>query len=451
MKIMSLCGLLGYGYSEVGLKKAFEQEIDYIGVDAGSTDPGPYYLGAGKSFTNRKAVKRDISLALPIAVKRGIPFVIGTAGGAGGNVHIEQVIELVREISEEKQLCIKVAVIYSEVSKDYIKKKFKENKILPLGNNLELTEKDIDETVRFVSQIGIDPFIKALENDVDLIIAGRSCDTAIYAAPVIKEGYDHGLAFHMAKIMECGCMCAQPVSASDVLVATMDDTYFTLEPANPIRECKVDRVAAHTLYEQANPNFIYEPGGMADLRESEYVQLNERTVKVSNSKFIKADVNAIKIEGAKLVGYRTISLGGMNENMAIERIDEIIDDVTKNIVDSLGETVPADSYSINYKVYGGAGDVYLGKYAAGKIGIIIDVVADTQETSDYICALTRSRFLHFDYSGRKTTAGNLAFPYSPSDISLGPVYNFSAYHLVEVDDFMETSEIKYFNIGGKNE
>ena len=35
-----------------------------IAVDAGSTDPGPYYLGSGNSFTNREAVKRDLALII---------------------------------------------------------------------------------------------------------------------------------------------------------------------------------------------------------------------------------------------------------------------------------------------------------------------------------------------------------------------------------------------------
>ena len=51
MKILSLCGLLGYGYDENSLIAAMKQDIDYIGVDAGSTDPGPCYLGKGTSFT----------------------------------------------------------------------------------------------------------------------------------------------------------------------------------------------------------------------------------------------------------------------------------------------------------------------------------------------------------------------------------------------------------------
>ena len=75
------------------------------------------------------------------------------------------------------------------------------------------------------------------------------------------------------------------------------------------------------------------------------------------------------------------------------------------------------------------------------LGIIIDVVGKTQEIADTVCALTRSRMLHCDYEGRKCSAGNLAFPFSPSDIHVGPVYEFSVFHLIEVDSFTETAKV----------
>ena len=71
---------------------------------------------------------------------------------------------------------------------------------------------------------------------------------------------------------------------------------------------------------------------------------------------------------------------------------------------------------------------------------MIDVIGDTEETADRICSLARSRMLHCDYPGRKSSAGNLAFPFSPSDIHVGDVYTFSIYHLVKVDDLTETAE-----------
>ena len=98
MKIVALNGLLGYGYTSDALEIAFSEKVDYVGVDAGSTDPGPYYLGSGKSFTDRGAVKRDLALALPKALSHKAPFIIGTAGGAGSDKHVEWLKDILLEI-----------------------------------------------------------------------------------------------------------------------------------------------------------------------------------------------------------------------------------------------------------------------------------------------------------------------------------------------------------------
>ena len=81
------------------------------------------------------------------------------------------------------------------------------------------------------------------------------------------------------------------------------------------------------------------------------------------------------------------------------------------------------------------------------MSVIIDVVGKTQKIADTVCALVRSRMLHCDYPGRKSTAGNLAFPFSPSDIRLGEVYEFSVFHLAEVDSLLETAKISMEVIG----
>ncbi len=69
-----------------------------------------------------------------------------------------------------------------------------------------------------------------------------------------------------------------------------------------------------------------------------------------------------------------------------------------------------------------------------ELGIVIEAVAPTQEEADTLISVTRSTLLHYGYPGRISTAGNLAFPFSPSDIRAGEVYEFSVYHLMEMDD-----------------
>ena len=432
MKIVALNGLLGYGYSEDALEVAFSEKVDYLGVDAGSTDPGPYYLGSGKSFTDRNAVKRDLALALPKALSHRAPFIIGTAGGAGSSVHVDWLRDIILEIACEKKLNFKLGIVRSDVTKEYVLEKFDSGKLINMSDEMPIQRADIENSARIVSQIGIAPIIVLLREGADVILCGRACDTAIYAAPCIYEGYSHGLAFHMAKIMECGAMCSEPVAAADVMQGYMYEDHFELRPANSMRRCTVDRVAAHTLYEQSNPYLIFEPDGVCDLTNSVFTQIDARTVRVSGSVFREADEKTLKLEGVKCSGYRTVSPATVYDPETVRNMDLIKKTVLDFVREATQNTLPENSYKIFFKTSGGA---------ESSLGIIIDVVGDTQEIADTVCALVRSRMLHCDYPGRKSTAGNLAFPFSPSDIHVGAVYEFSVFHLAKVDSLLETSKI----------
>jgi hypothetical protein len=313
-----------------------------------------------------------------------------------------------------------------------------------MGSQLTISEEEIAASTRIVSQIGAESFIKALDMGADVILAGRACDTAIYAAPCIREGIDPGLAYHMAKIMECGSMCASPMSASDVMVGEINEDYFELTPSNSKRKCVVRNVAAHTLYEQTNPYYIYEPDGKANLKDSLYTQINGRKVRVSNSKFEPAEHKTLKIEGVKLAGYRAFAIGGINDPETIKNLNGIIEDTKKLVYENTKNKINKQKYDIKVIKYGVSDDC---SNYEGTVGIVIDVIGQTQEIAESICALMRSKILHYDYSGRKSTAGNIAFPYSPSDFNAGPIYEFNIYHLVKVDDLLETSVFDYQEIG----
>ena len=438
MKIVALNGLLGYGYSEEALNIAFSEKVDYLGVDAGSTDPGPYYLGSGKSFTDRGAVKRDLELALPKALAHKAPFIIGTAGGAGSERHVKWLKEIILQIAAEKNLQFKLGTVFSDVSKEYVLEKLHAGKILNMSDEMPLSAENVEESTAIVSQIGIAPILSLLEQKVDVILCGRACDTAIYAAPCIFNGYDPGLAFHMAKIMECGAMCSEPVAAADVMQAYMYDDHFELRPANPMRKCTVDRVAAHTLYEQSNPYLIFEPDGVCDLTKSKFEQIDERTVRVTGSVFHEAEEKTLKLEGVKCSGYRTICPATIYDQETIRRFDTIAKTVLNFVKENTKNTLPENSYVIHFKLSGGE---------ENSLGVIMDIVGKTQAIADTVCALARSRMLHCDYEGRKSSAGNLAFPFSPSDIHVGAVYEFSVFHLAKVDSLLETSKIMIEEVG----
>ena len=81
-----------------------------------------------------------------------------------------------------------------------------------------------------------------------------------------------------------------------------------------------------------------------------------------------------------------------------------------------------------------------------EFGIVIEAVAPTQQMADTLCSFARSTMLHCSYPGRVATGGNLAFPYSPSDLPAGEVYRFSIYHLMSVNDPCELFPIEYMAV-----
>ena len=82
-----------------------------------------------------------------------------------------------------------------------------------------------------------------------------------------------------------------------------------------------------------------------------------------------------------------------------------------------------------------------------ELGLVFEAVAPTQEEAQAICSFARSFLMHYHYRGRKATAGNLAFLYSPSDIPMGPVYSFSVHHLVKVEDPLEPFRVEFMEVG----
>ena len=450
IKFLSLCGMLGYGYPLDGLKRAMQEDIAFIGVDAGSTDPGPYYLGSGKGFVKEMQIRRDLEPALIAAREKNIPLIIGSAGGSGARPHVDSFCDILFELAEKNKLSFKLAIIYADLDKEFILQNFKEGKIAPCGPVPELSIEKIEKCSHPVGQMGTAPLIAALESGADVIVAGRCCDTAIFAALPIMKGFDPGLALHCAKIAECGALCARPVGANDSLLATIGEDYFIVEPVNPDKKCSPASTAGHSLYEQPDPNCFYEPEGKIDMSGSVFEQFGERSVRVSGTKLIPAVEETLKLEGAELKGYRTVTIAGISDPVAISKINDIEDKVRKAIAVNMGDVITADKYSLVFRRYGldGATGRNIGgnRTTPNDLGLLIEAIAPTQELADTILSLARSTALHQSFEGRKATAGNLAFPFSPSDLQGGAVYEFSLYHLLKIDEQQTIFPIKYISI-----
>lgn len=437
IRVLSPTAILGYGFPAESFQRGLAHKPDVIAVDAGSTDPGPYYLGAGVSFTDRRAVYRDLNLMLRAGRELKIPVIIGSAGGSGAEPHLQWNLNIILQIAREEGMSFRLAVIHGEIDRQEAMKAFNEGRIVELPPAGPLGIDDLAESTHIVGQMGIEPFIRALENGAEVILAGRSYDPAVFAALPVMRGFDPGLALHMGKILECAAIAAVPGSGSDCMMGYLQEDCFLLEPLNPDRKCTVTSVAAHTLYEKSNPYLLPGPGSTIDLTQARFEQYNEAMVKVSGSRLTVPASYTIKLEGARRVGCRTVSIAGARDPVFITKVEEIISGVKSRVQDNFSD-LTGGKYTLLFHIYGKngvMGDIEpRTEITSHELCIVIEAVAESQELANTICSFARSTMLHYGYPGRISTAGNLAFPYSPSDLKAGEVYRFSVHHLLKVDD-----------------
>lgn len=440
--------MLGYGIPAEWFRKGVAMKPDIITVDSGSTDSGPQKLGLGDMTATREAYVKDISLMLEACAETKTPVVISSAGGDGTKQHVDDFVDIVREIAKDRGYRFKLATIDGDVSKDVIKAGMKEGRISPLGPVPTLMEAEVDAATSIVAQMGAEPFMKVFREqpDIDIIISGRSYDPSPIAAAGLLKGIDPALCWHIGKIMECGAVCATPQGKN--IIGMLDETGFELEPLNPAERCTRRSVAAHTLYEKSHPFLLPGPGGTLDLSECSYDQLTDRRVRVAGAKFIESPRYTVKLEGAKKVGYRTIFIAGIRDPILIGGIDAALDAVRLDTAAFFSE-VPSDSYEMVFHVYGKngvMGDLEPIRDAnPHELCVILEVAAPTQKLATAICNKARTRLMHFPYPG-KVTAGNLASPFTPLEIPLGEVCEFNIYHLLEIDSPVDLFPIEYLEI-----
>ena len=396
-RVVSACGALGYGYPRSSLQAALRGRVDAIVCDGGSMDAGPYYLGTGTEYFEREAVKADFRHMVEAGKAIGCPVILGSCGMAGGDRNLNWMIATAKEIFAELGVQgAKVATIGSEIDPAIVIAECQAGALRATGVGPELDETALREST-IVGQMGIHPLITALESGAQFILAGRSCDVALFASDMIRRGIDAGLAYHVGHVLECGALACDPGSPSDCLVAEIyDDGSAVFVAPNPARRCTAYSIAAHSLYEESHPQLQFYPEGILVMEKTQFFSRDGRSAGIRNSRFVRAGKPwpwSIKLEGARQLGARRVSL---------IHIDGA--DLAK---------IPADVL-----VYGRNGvQATPIKGSQRELGIIVETTAKTQEAAVLLASLLTHYLIHYGYPGRKATAGNIAYPLSPNLVS----------------------------------
>ena len=101
---------------------------------------------------------------------------------------------------------IRLTIFKSGQPASRIKAALSMNQNKPLEPVIGIKSACIEDCTNIVALAGAEQIQKALETNADIVIAGRTTDTAIIVALPLMRGCHSGAAWHEAKIGECGAL-----------------------------------------------------------------------------------------------------------------------------------------------------------------------------------------------------------------------------------------------------
>jgi len=450
IRILVPTGSLGAGAVEEEIRYGISRGAQAIATDAGSTDSGAAYLALGISKNNRGSVKRDLTILMKAGAEAGIPVIVGTSGQAGGDANVDWTRDIALEIADELGIRPKIALLYSEQDKAVLKAKNAAGRIHALAPLGPLEDQTIDACDHIVAAMGPEPYMAALAAGADLILGGRTTDTAVIASFALLHGAPLGPSWHAGKVSECGAQCTVYRDRGSGVLISIDQDGFEVEPLTLTNRCDVESVSAHMLYENSDPFRLTEPGGVLDVTDARYAPLDDRTVRVTGSVW-EPKPYTMKLEGAAAGRYQTLMLIGIQDPHVMADVDAFHDRMLAALYQRVRSTIgeAAGDFHISLRMYGWnavSGDrPPAGTPAPRELGVLFVATAQTQEMASQIAKACNPYFFHFPVAMDKELP-SYGFAFTPADIDRGPVYEFKLNHVVETDDPLELVRTKWIDL-----
>lgn len=428
------------------IAQAIEWGVDVIVAQGTGSDWGPYWLGSGEQVSANQAA--NVEPYVRAALKHEIPFIF-SFGIAGANVHLETCLADFDLLCARNGWTPKLGVVRSEVGKDYLAAAVASGSpVVPCYDGLghaTLTLRDVADAERVVALIGPEPVMQLLERGVDGVITGRALDIGLFMALPMLRGLPIAVAAHAGKLLECGGLALEPGDSGRAIWASVDETGFEVRSPSRHAEVSVRSLVSHTFYERSHPTLEKNPGGTLDLSEARYLQ-TEQGVRCEGARWHEAPYTVL-LEGARREGYRAVSLLGVREPALLAQARTWADRAEASVADAprFADAFSDGRIRMTTRIFGL--DAVLGALEPNnavtghEAGVLVDVVADTEELAKEVAYYAFIRLFIGPYPGRKTTAGNAAAPIMPVVIPVSEVFTFSIYHLLQLADPLEPFEL----------
>jgi hypothetical protein len=452
VKIIVPTGMLGGGVSARQVQYGIACGAAAIAVDSGSTDSGPAYLARGVSKMNRESVKRDLKILMAEAHAAKIPLLVGTCATSGTDSGVDWTRDIVREVASELGIAPKIACLYSEQNADVLIGKNREGRIAALPPLGPVSAADLKSCEHIVALMGPEPYIAALKAGADIVLGGRTTDTAVLAAVPLMRGAGTAQAWHAAKIAECGGLCTVNPSLGGVLMRIGADA-FEIEPLDLDNQCSPETVSAHLLYENSDPFTLTEPGGVLDASGADYRWVDNRITRVTGSRWTPKPYT-MKLEGARGGDFQTIMLIGIEDPEVLANLDEFHDLMQRTLTSRIKRTFGEEAarFDVSLRIYGWNGTtgqpVPKGTMPPRDVGVMFVVTAPTQELANRMAKACNPYFFHTPLR-RGIEMPSYAFPFTPAEIPRGQVYEFVLNHVVHTRDAFELVRTEMIDLAVK--
>ncbi len=450
VKVLVPSGALGLNYDKQALARGIAARPDIIAIDGGSTDSGPSYLGRGVSKYARSSTKIEWAGLMEARAQASCPLLIGTAGTCGTDSAVDWMLDITREIAAEQGRPVKIAVLRSSQDAKEMAEAFDQGRISPLPNAPEIDAGTFASCTNIVALAGVEQITAALATGADIVIAGRTTDTAIIAALPLREGCHAGGAWHGAKIGECGALCATNPQ-SGVILIDFDAEGFTVTPLADGAQATPHTVSAHMLYENSDPFILHEPGGHLDVTQARYAALDARSVRVTGSEWVPSDRYTVKLEGARGAGFQTVVMALIRDPHYVAHAEEWADDIIQKCSAKVRDRLGADpdDFTIEIRIIGKTasfGTLETNHDLPPEVGAIGIVTAKTEALSQEVGKLLNPYLLHHPLTVEEEVP-TFAFLFSPPEMYRGQTYEFVLNHVLQLDDPMDAFSLEVHEVG----
>jgi hypothetical protein len=411
---------------------------DFIACDSGSDDVGPGPLGSDTCASPLAWQTHDLEQMLLASRKIGVPMIIGSSGDTGTDSRVDLFVSIIKDLAKKHNLPkFKLGYFYSEIDKEFVRAKMTSGSpIKGLDERHDLTMEDLDSTDRIVAMAGVHPFMELLEQGADVIIGGRSSDSAIFAAAAMHRGHEEADSYYLGKVLECASFCAEPYGGKETVMGEISTGEVLVTAMNPTQRCTIASVAGHAMYERSSPFNEFVAGGMLDMSSCKYEQYSEKTTRITGQKFIPAEEFRVKLEGSGKVGERYIGIAGIRDPYTIENVDNVIAWAKQQVQERFGN----DGYELHYTVYGKngiMGDLETVKNPTShELCIVVQAVAPTAEEAEEICMTGTRQMFYARLEDVKGTAGSVSFILDEV-VRASAAYMWTMNHTMAVDDPLE--------------